>query len=253
MIRSSLVKSACVAIALSGFSPPQASAIEMQGSNPTAQMSEGMISKVVVVHRGATAVGPRGGVYHRGGTYRGGVYRGGSITAGFIAAEATGTAGMAAGRGPAGIAGARAARSPPAQPSACLPPEPPSPTPASRRRPACAGTTPTRATGRGSGTPARRARRARRSRMAAWAAAIRDSDPPEAAVSCTRPIAISIVAAVAWTAGTIVSARAETINVYDDHGGSVAEFNYRIRPLGNCQPPRPEAPRSGLEGRFRAH
>ncbi len=77
MIRSSLVKSACVAIALSGFSPPQASAIEMQGSNPTAQMSEGMISKVVVVHRGATAVGPRGGVYHRGGTYRGGVYRGG--------------------------------------------------------------------------------------------------------------------------------------------------------------------------------
>ena len=34
MIRSSLVKSACVAIALSGFSPPQAGAIEMQGSNP---------------------------------------------------------------------------------------------------------------------------------------------------------------------------------------------------------------------------
>ena len=28
MIRSSLVKSACVAIALSGFSPPQAGAIE---------------------------------------------------------------------------------------------------------------------------------------------------------------------------------------------------------------------------------
>ena len=80
MIRSSLVKSACAAIALSGFSPPQASAIEMQGSNPTAQMGEGMISKVVVVHRGATAVGPRGGVYHRGGTYggyRGGAYRGG--------------------------------------------------------------------------------------------------------------------------------------------------------------------------------
>ena len=70
MIRSSLVASACAAIALSGFSPPQASAIEMQGSNPTAQMGEGMISKVVVVHRGATAVGPRGGVYHRGGTRR---------------------------------------------------------------------------------------------------------------------------------------------------------------------------------------
>ena len=78
MIRSSLVKGACVAIALSGFSPPQAGAIEMvQGSDPTASLSEGMISKVVVVHRGATAVGPRGGVYHRGGTYRGGAYRGG--------------------------------------------------------------------------------------------------------------------------------------------------------------------------------
>ena len=84
MIRSSLVKSACVAIALSGFSPPQASAIEMQGSNPSALIGDGMISKVVMVHRGATAVGPRGGVYHRGGTYRGypgyhggGVYRGG--------------------------------------------------------------------------------------------------------------------------------------------------------------------------------
>lgn len=77
MIRSSLVKSACVAIALSGFSPPRAGAIEMQGSNPTAQLSGGMISKVVVVHRGATVRGPRGGVYHRGGVYRGGVpYRG---------------------------------------------------------------------------------------------------------------------------------------------------------------------------------
>ena len=77
MIRSSLVKAACVAIVLSGFSPPQAGAIEMQGSNATAQFSEGMISKVVVVHRGATVRGPRGGVYHRGGTYRGCAYRGG--------------------------------------------------------------------------------------------------------------------------------------------------------------------------------
>jgi hypothetical protein len=85
MIRSSLVKSACVAIALSGFSPPQASAIEMQASNPTAMLNDGMISKAFVAHRGVTAVGPRGGVYHRGGTvhgypggaYRGGVYRGG--------------------------------------------------------------------------------------------------------------------------------------------------------------------------------
>ncbi len=77
MIRSSLVKSACVAIALSGFSAPQAGALEMQGSNPAAQSSDGLISKVVMVHRGATAVGPRGGVYHRGGTYHGGAYRGG--------------------------------------------------------------------------------------------------------------------------------------------------------------------------------
>ncbi len=80
MIRSSLVKSACVAIALSGFSAPQAGAMEFQGSNPTALMSEGMISKAYMAHRGATAVGPRGGVYHRGGTvggYRGGAYRGG--------------------------------------------------------------------------------------------------------------------------------------------------------------------------------
>jgi hypothetical protein len=83
MIRSSLVKSACVAIALSGFSPPQAGAIEMQGSNPTPMLNDGIISKAYFAHRGVTAVGPRGGVYHRGGTYRGGygyhggVYRGG--------------------------------------------------------------------------------------------------------------------------------------------------------------------------------
>ena len=81
MIWSSLVKSACVAIALLGLSAPQAGAIELQGSNPSAQLSEGMISKAFIAHRGATAVGPRGGVYHRGGTavggYRGGAYRGG--------------------------------------------------------------------------------------------------------------------------------------------------------------------------------
>ena len=82
MIRSSLVKSACVAIALSGFSAPQAGALEMQGSNPAAQLNDGLISKVVMVHRGATAVGPRGGVYHRGGTYHGGAYRGGAYRGG---------------------------------------------------------------------------------------------------------------------------------------------------------------------------
>ncbi len=81
MIRSSLVKSACVAIALSGFSPPQAGAIEMEGFNPAPMLNEGMISKAYIAHRGVTAVGPHGGVYHRGGTavggYRGGAYRGG--------------------------------------------------------------------------------------------------------------------------------------------------------------------------------
>ena len=81
--------------------------------------------------------------------------------------------------------------------------------------------------------------------MAAKPAVIRDSDPPEAAVSCMRRIAISIVAAVAWTAGAIVSARAETINVYDDHGGSVAEYDahwselaargVNVRVVGPCQ------------------
>src|SRR5580704_19422687 len=56
MIRSNWVKSACVAIALVGFGAPQAGAIELQGSNPTAQLSEGMISKAYIAHRGATAV-----------------------------------------------------------------------------------------------------------------------------------------------------------------------------------------------------
>ena len=88
MIRSSLVKSACVAIALSGLSALPAGAIEMQGSNPSASLSDGMISKVYVAHRGATAVGPRGGVYHRGGTavggYRGGVYHGGGVYRGGV-------------------------------------------------------------------------------------------------------------------------------------------------------------------------
>src|SRR4029077_3428527 len=91
MIRSSLVKSAFVAIALFGFSAPQAGDIELQGSNPSAQLSEGVISKAYMARRGATAVGPRGGVYHRGGTvggyrggaYRGGVYRGGVYRGGY--------------------------------------------------------------------------------------------------------------------------------------------------------------------------
>jgi hypothetical protein len=84
MVRSSLAKSVCVAIALSGFSAPPAGAIEMvQGSGPGPGLYDGLITKVVVYHRGATVRGPRGGVYHRGTTYghapyRGGVYRGGA-------------------------------------------------------------------------------------------------------------------------------------------------------------------------------
>ena len=75
MFRSGLVKSACVAILISGFSAPPASAIEMvQGS--AADLNDGLISKVVVYHRGVTAVGPRGGVYHRGGTWAGRPYGG---------------------------------------------------------------------------------------------------------------------------------------------------------------------------------
>ena len=97
MIWSSLVKSACVAIALSGFSAPPAGAIEMQGSNPSASLSDGMISKVVYGPSRRDRCGaarrrlpsrrnrrrrlsrrrlPGGGVY-RGGVYHGGVYRGG--------------------------------------------------------------------------------------------------------------------------------------------------------------------------------
>ena len=114
MIRSSLVKSACVAIALLGFSAPQAGAIELQGSNPSAQLSEGMISKAYIAHRGVTRVGPRGGVYHRGaGVYRGGYggwarpgwYRwgpGGAIAAGAaLGVLATGAAIAYAGQPPA--------------------------------------------------------------------------------------------------------------------------------------------------------
>ena len=61
MFRSGLVKSACVAILISGFSAPPAGAIEMiQGSDAAVVLNDGLISKVVVYHRGATAVGPRG-------------------------------------------------------------------------------------------------------------------------------------------------------------------------------------------------
>jgi hypothetical protein len=107
MIRSSLVKAACVAIVLSGFSPPPAGAIEMQGANPSAQLSEGMISKAYIAHRGATAVGPRGGVYRGGygGWARPSWYRwgaGGAIAAGAaIGVLATGAAIAYAGQPPA--------------------------------------------------------------------------------------------------------------------------------------------------------
>jgi len=60
-----------------------------------------------------------------------------------------------------------------------------------------------------------------------------------------RRISISIIAAVAWAASASVAARAETINVYDDHGGSVAEYDARwaelaargvdVKIVGPCQ------------------
>ena len=165
MIRSSLVKSACVAIALSGFSPPQAGAIEMEGFNPAPMLNEGMISKAYIAHRGVTAVGPRGGVYHRGGTAVGG-YRGGAIAAEFIvaaftAAESTMAAGStaavtAAGRVPAGIAGDRAARLRPAPQSVCSQQELPRPMRALHPRQGCAGTIPIRAIATAFGMPASR-------------------------------------------------------------------------------------------------
>src|SRR5271169_2888811 len=74
--------------------------------------------------------------------------------AGPIMAQGSTAEDMAAGRGPAGIAGARAARSRLALLSACSLRGRLSPTRASRRRRDYAGTTPTQATGRDSGTPA---------------------------------------------------------------------------------------------------
>jgi len=85
MFRSALVKSACMAIALSGLSTVPA--------------------KAFVVHRGVTAVGPHGGVYHRGGTwgghggygYHGGGYYGGYRPGyGYGAAAAVGAAALGA-------------------------------------------------------------------------------------------------------------------------------------------------------------
>ena len=122
-----------------------------------------MISKAYMVHRGATAVGPRGGVYHRGGTAVGG-YRGGALPGRGLSGGGVYRGGgvypedMAAGRGPAGIAGVRAARSRPALRSACSLQGLPRLTQARRPRRDCAGTTPTRAIGRDFGTPASKPR-----------------------------------------------------------------------------------------------
>ena len=60
-----------------------------------------------------------------------------------------------------------------------------------------------------------------------------------------RRIPISIIAAVAWTASANLPARAETINVYDDHGGVVPDYDARwaalaargvdVKIVGPCQ------------------
>ena len=74
MLRSTLVKTACLAIALSGFSPPPAGAVVVR---------HGPAGGVGVHGRygGGVYRGPGGGVYGRGpagGVYRGGAYRGGA-------------------------------------------------------------------------------------------------------------------------------------------------------------------------------
>ena len=113
MILSSSVKSACVAIALSGFSPPQAGAIEMQGSNPAPMLNDGMISKAYIAHRGVTAVGHAAASIIVAGQLAAIVAAmataAASTAAGFIEAEFTAEA-TAAGPGPGGIVGAQAAR-----------------------------------------------------------------------------------------------------------------------------------------------
>jgi len=89
MSLSMWLRGACVATIFCCFGPPQAEAIEIVGgAGPSFQLSDGMISKVVVVRRGGAYHGgvyrgPHGGVYrggtvYRGGVYRGGVYRGGA-------------------------------------------------------------------------------------------------------------------------------------------------------------------------------
>jgi hypothetical protein len=60
-----------------------------------------------------------------------------------------------------------------------------------------------------------------------------------------RRIAIALITAIIWANSGIVPARAETIDVSDDHGGSVAEYNARwaelaargvdVRVIGPCQ------------------
>ena len=72
MVRSSLVKSVCVAIALSGFSAPPAGAVIVRHGPAGGVGVHGRYGGGVYGH------GPAGGVY-RGGAYgyHGGVYRGG--------------------------------------------------------------------------------------------------------------------------------------------------------------------------------
>ena len=71
MVRSSLVKSVCVATTISAFSAPPAGAMEtVKGFDPTAGLNQRLISRVAEIWHG-----PAGGV-HVHGAYGGGVYRG---------------------------------------------------------------------------------------------------------------------------------------------------------------------------------
>ena len=165
MIWSSLVKSACVAIALSGFSPPQAGAIEMQGFEPDvdAERRDDLESVYRASRRDGCGAARRRLPSRRDrGRRLSGRLSGRSLSwrrlpaAESTMAEASTAAVTAAGRGPAGIAGDRAARSRPAPQSVCSQPELRRPMRALPPAPGCAGTIPIRAIATASGTPASR-------------------------------------------------------------------------------------------------
>ena len=139
---------------------------KMQGSNPSAQLSEGPdLESVYRASRRDPSGTPRRRLSsrrHRSRRlwrrYRGGAYRGGVFYCGGASMVASTAAGTAVGLGRGGTAGAPAARSPPAPLSACSLLEPRRLTRDLRPRRDCAGITPIQATATASGTPANKLR-----------------------------------------------------------------------------------------------